>query len=325
MTTIPDMFRVWPDQVLPARPVRRHKVEIVEGEVADLLIPPGQPDLPAVMLPEALFTRQLLALDARDAQPVAEFLNTWGVTSARLIDRSEEVWAVLEGALARIREAGDEDPRGAADLQAVVDAQRSSNYIFAEVRRDLERLQYAVRVWQVTTGSRELAELQSFWRECVQPGSGLTEPLRLDTAVADMLEVLDRGLRPFSASVWRSDWRLEDEPVGLYEAVCLQIFNAIAEGNSAVRCRNETCPYGGWAYKRGWSTDSVRYCCPECADMQTSRERRRRIRDANKLAKDGLMPEQIAARMSTSEVVVTAEQVRGWLAAAAKRRKGADT
>ena len=51
--------------------------------------------------------------------------------------------------------------------------------------------------------------------------------------------------------------------------------------------------------------------------MQTARERRRRVRDANRLAKQGLTEEQIAAHMGTS-----IDRVEGWLAAAAKRRKG---
>jgi len=54
-------------------------------------------------------------------------------------------------------------------------------------------------------------------------------------------------------------------------------------------------------------------------EMQTSRERRRRIRDANRLAKQGLTAAQVAQRMDA-----TVDQVEGWFAAAAKRRKGSD-
>jgi len=71
---------------------------------------------------------------------------------------------------------------------------------------------------------------------------------------------------------------------GLYEAMCLQLFNLIAEGLPPRQCANETCQRFffrqiGRAEHGQYRTEGVvRYCSPSCANTQSQRDYRRRKR-----------------------------------------------
>jgi hypothetical protein len=97
---------------------------------------------------------------------------------------------------------------------------------------------------------------------------------------------LNEGLRPFRAHVEYAQPRLPGfvhglPRVGLYSAACRQIFNFAVEQQTARRCENATCgrvfvhQLGGAKFRQHRST-GLRYCTPECARAEASRQYRRR-------------------------------------------------
>lgn len=94
--------------------------------------------------------------------------------------------------------------------------------------------------------------------------------------------MLSEGLEPFHARVeYHAGATVYGRPtVNLYSAACRQIFNLIAEGETARRCENQTCgrffvrQLGGAEF--GQHRSDARYCTPECARAEASRQYRRR-------------------------------------------------
>ena len=97
---------------------------------------------------------------------------------------------------------------------------------------------------------------------------------------------LKEGLHPFRAHVEYAEPRLPGfvyglPNVGLYSAACRQIFNFAAQEQTARRCENATCgrvfvhQLGGAKFRQHRST-GIRYCTPECARAEASRQYRRR-------------------------------------------------
>jgi hypothetical protein len=68
--------------------------------------------------------------------------------------------------------------------------------------------------------------------------------------------------------------------VNLYSAACRQVFNFLVEGETGRRCENQTCgrtfvrQLGG--AEHGQHRSDARYCTPECARAEASRQYRRR-------------------------------------------------
>ena len=323
---------MWPTEPLPVRGVWAYGFVQVEGEPDAFMV---YRSTPGRDIPEGLFLGELMTLDLESSEAIVDFMERFGPLGPDWRDRRPDIDSFMHGGLTA--------PQYAAATIESVRALAKSNfytpeYVAALVRSaELEAtwsswpgsyvthddialltldefrigarvMRDVVRAWRVYSGTLSSDGLPELWE------SHYPSPRSIEAAVGWMVhEQLD--LSPFSPAVALDtdpEW-----PVSLRAALHLQVFNEIVKGSVALRCRNETCPYGVWYVSRSWNTESRRYCSPECADMQTARERRRRVRDANRLAKQGLTAEQIAVQMGT-----TTERVGGWLAAAAKRRKG---
>jgi hypothetical protein len=69
--------------------------------------------------------------------------------------------------------------------------------------------------------------------------------------------------------------------VSLYSAACREVFNLVLEQPTARHCENATCgrvfvhQLGGAKFRQHRST-GLRFCTPECARAEASRQYRRR-------------------------------------------------
>lgn len=187
--------------------------------------------------------------------------------------------------------------------------------------RDMTRV--FVEAAEGTDGSRALAAWES---------RHLLRPPTFEDALLDSAVILNQSLHWFNArvEVYGAEDSVHLGPAfDSFSVMCLQLFNDIAESAPWHTCQNATCgrPFrrqiGRARFGQYRLEGEVLYCSPLCAAAQRARVRRARIATASRHVREGLTPEQVAERMSTPVDTVTAEQVRGWLSAAAKRRKEA--
>ena len=78
-------------------------------------------------------------------------------------------------------------------------------------------------------------------------------------------------------------WSIGTPNVDLFDGVCLQLFNLLAEGLPASRCKNDVCDkwfvrQRGRAKSGQHRTTGVTYCSTSCARSHTQRTRRQRVR-----------------------------------------------
>jgi hypothetical protein len=332
-TAEPPKLYVWPNEPVPARPVWCYTVDPVRDESDAFLV---YRHAPGREVPDGLFLRELMTLDLASPDAIAAFIQRYGPLGPEWQDRQPLADAYGAAGLSweQYTRATIESIQGlpgnsfytpeyvstllrSAELEAQMTAapdhqvaRDSITFVtLDEFRIGARTMRDLGRAWRLYTGTMNLEELWDSWE------SHHPVPDSIEAAVGWMLVELS-DLSPFAPLVARNEEDAQP-PVSLTSALRLQVFNEIVKGSVALRCRNETCPYGVWYLPTTWNTGSRRYCCSECADMQTARERRRRVRDANRLAKQGLTREQIAANMGTN-----VDRVEGWLAAAARRRKG---
>jgi len=326
-------LRVWPNEPLPARPVWRYDFQPVEEEPDALVVHRHGPGRD---IPDGLFLGELMTVDLESTDAILAFMEAYGPLGPDWQDRlplgdaygaANMSWEQYTGAtidsIRGLAESGfyARDPEYIPALlrSATLDAALSPpgadhngrdniNFLtLDEFRIGARSMRDLARAWRTYTGTMTLEELQGSWE------SHHYMPDDIQEAVDWIVRELDdmSAFAPFVAR--EADLQL----VTLTSALRLQVFNEMVKGSVALMCRNETCPYGVWYMPTKWNTGNRRYCCSECADMQTARERRRRVRDANRLARQGLRVDEIATRMGAS-----VDRVEGWLAAAAKRRKG---
>jgi hypothetical protein len=184
------------------------------------------------------------------------------------------------------------DPYAFAQLNQIWAAHRASQ---VAVYQDC--LHNLVSLWRYFAEGWSREELQSHWR-----GSEWDFDLFVKVPEHALRHGLNNALSPFHV-------RLEDpqEPpslsqidLNIYQAMCLQLANHIAEHATYHRCANETCgrlfvrQRGGSeiARTRGaehgqYHTSGVLYCSPQCARAQAARMVRRRKRQAAEAAKTG--------------------------------------
>jgi len=348
----------WPSGRITPLPLEAHPgVRVIAGH--GLAIPrQGE----QVALPEELYSRQLLDLDLGSEGAIADFISRYGL----LLDEDwlglpapvpEAEWMkglnlvgrplrnVKREMIATLR-GMEEDGHGPEVVAAVAFAMNTAMATERLRRRTtmtLQRTHTIVHCDQVRIAAWQLRDMTRLFVEAAEGSDGSralaawesrhwARPVSLEEALLDSACILNKALSRFCTrvEVYGSHETVALYPeTDAYRAMCLQLFNDIAETTPWRTCQSDTCGrpfrrqigralYGQYRLEG----EKLHYCSPSCAAAQRSRVRRTRIATAARYAREGLTPQQTAERMSTSEDVVTAEQVRGWLAAGAKRRKG---
>lgn len=286
-------YSVWPEQTLEVSQVPVWPVEIRDEwllvqatentQTPDWIISKTVVDR-MVNLPSELYLREVMELDLQSEQRILAFVAEYGPPFSLhdpggdlapwLTDPDEPLWL-------------DDVPRVIFGL-----SKRSwLSYPLGLVRLHIWSIRNAARLWQLQTGQLTLEQLQTVW-EPPAPA-----PQSADEATQFLADILNGGLKPFHArlEIFRvgqdeHTWTI-DSP-GLYSALCLQLFNNVAEEAVYITCHNETCGrlfvrQRGRAKQGKYHTTGVKYCSDYCARAQGQREIRRRKAKSPRRGKGG--------------------------------------
>jgi hypothetical protein len=273
---------------------------------------------------------------ARDAQAEGPFQVRW-----------EEPWVSRAvPAELYLREFFDLD---ADDLEALLGFQREYGVLWSDwaeegpwqdkagrrvyiqnplrVRDQVLRLRDIVRCWRYTQGDLGLAELEAAWEsdedawDLPEPASDQEEDLWEDPDLwpfAFLVEFLGQELAAFRTRPLLHDVssgreiQLSLRRPGLYEALCLQLANHMAEGVSYRTCRKCGRMFvrqrGRAEFGQYRTEGKLHFCSTQCASAATQQEQRRRQKEARRLAKEGLNVEEIALAVGSRP-----EAVARWL------------
>jgi hypothetical protein len=229
----------------------------------------------ARLLPEEVVIRELLELDTADDDALLSFVTEFGA----ITKRHREV---------------------AVDRPATIEADRLPNHI-ADVRSYLLDAQRCARTWIAWKDDEPIAP--AWYREDARRSLATKQALEAaerDTW-ADFAVALNEGVSAFPPRVQFEertpmDWlgeqyagaehvhRWGQYRVGLYSALCLQLWNLILENPQLHECQSETCRrrfvrQRGGAKHGQYRTTGVMYCTPACAQAQKQREYRRRQKE----------------------------------------------
>ena len=257
-TNDPERLRIstWPGVVVPVPPVRRVPFEAVDDYLVLMRRDPGT----AEPLPDELAIRDLRAVDCLDREAVLSFVRDHG-TIARTSKESELLLEVTEPA----RPAGATPhwiywKHVAAHLWQ---AQLLAAHAVAHLDGD-----YVLPVWRRFTGFCPDEDAAWLWfQEALNKAIGwystrveVVLPLRTFDIPGAMETMTKSGL----------------PEIGLYSALCLQVFNILTEGLPTHECANERCDnrfirQDGRAKAGQYRTVGVDYCSDRCAKAQAQR------------------------------------------------------
>lgn len=243
-----------------------------------------------VQLPEELYLRELMAVDADDADSLGTFMADYGVIGH--LEWLSLPPAVRAMSLPVASSGSVQDSIYRAVIEHCPPGQSWEHRYFrhqAEVALHVATLQNAVSTWMAVVGEESLEWLLERWHSSQQlPGSP-------GQALLWASQTLNAGLKPFhpviryetkeSAAKWPAT---SEGGIGwggfgatTYELLCLQLANHVAEGANYARCSNQPCGQvfvrqRGRAASRQGRTQGVMYCSSACARAQAQREWRRR-------------------------------------------------
>lgn len=246
----------WPQVPLPPIEVERSPVQVIDGWLS-YTAPASRAQAEAQRAPlgHEVAIRELLKLDVDDDDDLLAFITAHGVIN-RKVD-------LLDLHVQRSSPPGP----GEAHLN---DART-----FLHVAQCLARHVLAARQQE-----KVVPAWAGFYNDQI------TEQIAWTT----FSSYLSRGLRAFHARVEFTLVEGMTEPlttgvprVGLYSALCHQLFNLFVDEAPVMRCMNETCGQAfvrqvGRAQYGQHRTQGVRYCSKSCARSQAERQRRRRMK-----------------------------------------------
>lgn len=339
-------LQVWPEGiVLPDLEVERPACEVIHSDegVAYLAQSPVNAAVIYTFLPSEFYAHELADLDVNSDAELAEFASKFGILDlGLLVDAGlgllEERLTATEADSPRHEEqlgSGILRARGLMEEEAVIRARiatlklRSSEVFVSvdEFRIAVQLLRDMTRIMQADAGALSFADVACRWESpltTMKPANREQAVRWLGIWISTGLSRVHPTIRPIPQTARRDDNR----PLvagGMFDAVCVQLFNKIASGTGFKRCHNKGCGrlFSQQRARRGmqrpasWSSETtgLKYCCPECARAEASRARRSNIARAARLSRDGLTVEEITALMKAGP-----GQVERWLSAGTKSR-----
>jgi hypothetical protein len=267
----------WPNVAVSVPPMMVESVRLVDGVWLDYSLPVRE-----VELPDELYLRQARDVDLDDAEAIANFVAAYGRLGRPELRGRNMTWAFLPF-----------PGGGALDLQAPVDLSlailvraadlnpayswdnRPFSHI-AEVRLYLKYLRTFVEIWDKETRSPVHFDWENRTLESIGEFGDAAGKLGY------LAEALSSGLKPFHPVVLSVFGRPASAVAyNTYSAMCLQLFNHVAENASYCTCASETCgrlfvrQLGRAKYDQH-RTSGVRFCSKECARAQAQRDYRKR-------------------------------------------------
>jgi len=272
-----------------------------------------------VDLPSELYLRELMALDLKSDDAILAFVQEFGALgyAGRLgEDRTTTPFAFLPNWLSLDPKSYLRSTKYNPDrLQPKKHVRGYAVQTLESARIHASALRDAVRLWQVQSGQMTLDVLGQEWelpavpfwdtyylqevREAMKHGwevlafrkwaaskghVNLLPPQDANTALVVLSEILAPGLKWFTPELYILSPGADSpttQITSLYPALCLQLFNHIAEEAIYLRCHNEKCGrlfvrQRGRARQGKYHTSGVMYCSDYCARAQGQREIRRR-------------------------------------------------
>ncbi len=312
----------------------------------DLAVDSGDlSDLREVEVPEEAYLRELLPLDATDAAAVLKFCMRYGEVGRA--DHSDLPYEVVQG----VRDRYDDDdtyrlpePWAAIEDNLLKPDSRDSLrkivlewgismplnpwrvQMVSEVSLYRDVLEDLVHLWDYISGGLEATQLLASWHSALWPPPHLDKTsesgVHSGDAAAMLVAGLNAALDPFhvrleqtsedgSLTLWGS------ASANIYQILCLQLANHIAEHARYRRCAADDCgrPF---VRKLGHERDRHRahgvlhFCSDECANRQAQRDHRKKNRrlaeEAVLLHEQGLSVAELAIRLNRTE-----KQVEAWV------------